>query len=60
MSREKLDELIKRWVSRKLLVFIITCFGLFSGFITSGDFVIIAVAYVGMQGFTDIAEKMKR
>ena len=60
MSREQLDILINKWISRKLLVFIVACSGLFSGYLTSSDWVIIATAYVGIQGFTDIVNKIKR
>jgi hypothetical protein len=60
MSREQLDILINKWISRKLLVFIVACSGLFSGYLTSSDWVIIATAYVGIQGFTDIVNKLKR
>ena len=60
MSKEQLDILVNKWVSRKLLVFIVACSGLFSGYLTSSDWVIIATAYVGIQGFTDIVNKLKR
>lgn len=60
MSREQLDILINKWISRKLLVFIVACSGLFSGYLTSSDWVIIATAYIGIQGFTDIVNKLKR
>lgn len=60
MSKEQLDILISKWVSRKLLVFIGACGGLFSGYLTSSDWVIIATAYIGIQGFTDIVNKLKR
>jgi hypothetical protein len=60
MSKEQLDILLNKWVSRKLLVFIVACSGLFSGYLTSSDWVIIATAYVGIQGFTDIVNKLKR
>ena len=60
MSKEQLDILVSKWVSRNLLVFIVACSGLFSGYLTSSDWVIIATAYVGIQGFTDIVNKLKR
>lgn len=60
MSKEQLDILISKWVSRKLLVFMVACSGLFSGYLTSSDWVIIATAYIGIQGFTDIVNKLKR
>jgi hypothetical protein len=59
MSRETLDRLLNKWISRKLLVFIVACVGLFLTKITSGDWVVIATAYIGIQGFTDIVAKLK-
>lgn len=60
MSKEQLDILLNKWVSRKLLVFMVACGGLFSGYLISSDWVIIATAYIGIQGFTDIVNKLKR
>jgi hypothetical protein len=60
MSKEQLDILLNKWISRKLLVFVVACGGLFSGYLTSSDWVIIATAYVGIQGFMDIVNKLKR
>jgi hypothetical protein len=59
MSKETLDRLLNKWISRKLLVFFVACVGLFCSNITSGDWVIIATAYIGIQGFTDIVVKLK-
>jgi hypothetical protein len=59
MSKEQLDLLLSKWMSRKLLVFIVACGGLFSGYLVSRDWVIIATAYVSIQGFTDIVKKLK-
>lgn len=41
------------------MVFVIACFGLFAGNLTSQDWVIIATAYVSIQGFADIVAKLK-
>jgi len=59
MSKEALDKLLNKWISRKLLVFIVACVGLFFSNITSSDWVIVATAYVSIQGFTDIVAKLK-
>ena len=59
MSRkEKLDLFLSRWVSRKLTVFAIASVALFSGSIESNDWVIVATAYISLQGITDIVEKL--
>ena len=59
MSREQLDVIINKFISRKLLVFLIACAGLFLGNIESTDWVIIATAYISIQGFTDIVKGLK-
>jgi len=59
MSKETLDRLLNKWISRKLLVFFVACVGLFFNNITSSDWVIVATAYIGIQGFTDIVSKLK-
>jgi len=60
MSKEQFDLILSKWISRKLLVFMIACGGLFSGQLTSSDWVIIATAYVGIQGFTDIVKILRK
>ena len=55
----KIDIAIDKLLSRKLLVFFIATFGLFSGFILSGDWVIIASTYIGVQGISDIVQTYK-
>jgi len=56
--KEKIDYFLKRWISRKLTVFIVASVGLFSNVITSSDWVIIATAYIAIQGFTDVVERL--
>ena len=59
MSRkEKIDYFLKRWISRKLTVFIVASFGLFFDVITSSDWVIIATVYISIQGASDLVEKL--
>mgnify|MGYP003625127384 CR=1 len=57
--RQKLDTFLNKYLSRKLMVFFIASFGLFSGTLTSSDWVIIATAYVSIQGFVDIVAKLR-
>lgn len=55
MSRKEIiDKLQSKWISRKLLVFLVACFGLFSGVLTSSDFVTIASAYMIAQSGKDV------
>lgn len=53
-KKEIIDRLQSKWISRKLLVFLIACFGLFSGKLTSSDFVVIASAYMIAQSGKDV------
>ena len=53
-KKEIIDRLQSKWISRKLLVFLIACFGLFSGKLTSSDFVVISSLYMLTQGGKDI------
>jgi len=60
MSKQEIDAILNKFISRKLMVFVIACCGLFTGNITSTDWIIIATAYVSIQGFTDIILKIKQ
>jgi hypothetical protein len=60
MSREQLDKIVSKWISRKLLVFIVACFGLFTATLTSSDWVVIATAYIGIEGITNIVERLRK
>jgi hypothetical protein len=60
MSKEQFDIILSKWISRKLLVFLVACVGLFAGNLTSSDWVIIATAYIGIEGITNIVERLKR
>ena len=57
--RQKIDQILNRYVSRKLMVFVVASFGLFSGTLTSSDWVIIAGIYIGTQGAIDAIAKLK-
>lgn len=59
MSREQIDAILNKFISRKLLVFTVACLGLFLGSLTSSDWVVVATAYIGVQGFTDIVKGLK-
>ena len=49
MSKEQFDKILSKWISRKLLVFIISTIALFSKFITSTDWIVIARIYLGTE-----------
>jgi hypothetical protein len=58
--KQKIDAILSKWVSRKLLVFTVASFGLFLGNLQSSDWTILATAYVSMVGFTEIVERIKK
>jgi hypothetical protein len=59
MSRKEfIDNHLHKWVSRKLLVFIVAVIALFTSNITSEDFTLIAVVYIGSQTVVDWATKL--
>jgi len=61
MSRgEKVDLFLNKWVSRKLTVFVIASIGLFSGSLTSTDWVIVATSYITIEGVTNIVERLMK
>jgi hypothetical protein len=61
MSRgEKVDLFLNKWVSRKLTVFVIASVGLFSGNLTSTDWVIVATSYITIEGVTNIVERLMK
>lgn len=60
MSKQQFDIFLNKLISRKLLVFLIACFGLFYGSVTSSDWIVIATAYIGIQGFTDIVTQLRK
>ena len=61
MSRkEKIDFYLGKIMSRKLLAFVIASVGLFTGNVSDTNWVILATAYVSIEGFTNIVERLKK
>jgi hypothetical protein len=57
-KNEKIDFYLKKWISRKLIVFGIASVALFTKSIESSDWTIVATMYVAIQGATDIVERL--
>jgi hypothetical protein len=57
--RQRLDKILNNYISRKLMVFVVASFGLFTDTLTSSDWVIIAGVYIGTQGAIDAITKLK-
>ena len=60
MSKEQVDILLSKWISRKLLVFLVACGALFFGTLTSSDWIVIATVYIGIEGVTNIVERLRK
>lgn len=59
MSRKEfIDRFQSKWISRKLLVFIIASVALFTGNVQSSDWVIISSIYISLEGATSIVERI--
>lgn len=58
--KSKIDQFLNRWLSRKLMVFLIATGLAIFGSLTSSDWVTISVVYIGTQGALDIATKLKQ
>lgn len=59
MSRQEIiDKMQSKWISRKLLVFIVASIALFRGKVLSEDWVIISSIYISLEGATSIVERV--
>jgi hypothetical protein len=58
-SSGKLDVLIRKVTSRKLLVFVIGTIGMFAGLIDPDNWTSLGLAYIGMESLVDIAALYK-
>jgi hypothetical protein len=55
MSRQEyIDKYLSKFISRKLIVFGIGSVALFTGNLTGDNWVVIATAYISIEGFTSI------
>ena len=59
MIKHTVDKYLNKFVSRKLLVWATSTGFLIAGLITSEHWVAVALAYVGVEGFADIAIRWK-
>ena len=55
-----LDRALDKFVSRKLLVWIISTIFMYMAKIESSDWVMISMVYLGSQGALDIAERLTK
>ena len=59
MSKAALDRLLSKYLSRKLMTFLIACGMVYLGRIASEDWTLIACIYIGSQACVDVIEKWK-
>ena len=57
---QRIDKFLNRWISKKLTVFIVASYGLFSGKLDGDNWTILATGYVAIQGFADIVEQISK
>ncbi len=55
-----LDKALDKFVSRKLLVWIVSTIFMYMTKIESSDWVMISMVYLGSQGALDVAERLTR
>jgi Na+/H+ antiporter NhaC len=59
MSRQEyIDKYLSKFISRKLIVFLIASIGLFTNNITGDNWVVISTAYISVEGFTKIVTEV--
>ncbi len=51
MSKEQFDKLVSKWISRKLLVFLISTLFLVTGHITNAQWMSISMLYIGVETY---------
>ena len=57
--KARIDAFLNSWISKKLMVFAVACFGLFTGVLTDTEFTSISLVYIGTQGAVDIVMKLR-
>lgn len=57
--KARIDAFLNSWVSKKLMVFVVASFGLFSGTLISSEWTNIALMYIGTQGAIDAVVRLR-
>lgn len=57
--KEKVDIFLSKWLSRKLMVFAISAVALFTNKIDGDAWIILATAYIGIEGTIDAVTRLK-
>jgi hypothetical protein len=59
MAKARIDAVIEKYASKKLLVWVISTILMIVGTITASMWMSITLGYIGAQGFVDLAVKWK-
>ena len=59
MAKQALDKWMAKLISRKLFVWLVSTGFLVTDLITNEQWMAVALAYVGVEGFADIAVRWK-
>lgn len=57
--KARVDQILNKWLSRKLLVFLISAAALFTGKVDGDSWVIIAASYIGTEGVIDAVTRLR-
>ena len=58
--KEVFDRYTEKFISRKFLAWIVSCYMCYKGVLTSEDWVAVTLGYMGIQGAVDMATQWKR
>lgn len=59
MEQERIDRILAKWTSRKLMVFAISAIALFTGQLDGDNWVIVSTGYIMIEGVSDIVARLK-
>lgn len=59
MAKAKVDYILSKWTSRKLMVFFISAFALFTGKLDGDNWVIVSTAYIGGEVILDAVTRLR-
>jgi hypothetical protein len=59
-KKEKIDLFLNKWISRKLIAFLIASIALLGSKIDGDNWVVITCIYIGSQTAVDIVERINR
>jgi hypothetical protein len=58
-KQEFIDKYLNKTISKKLTVFLISCYFAYEGKITGSEWITISTAYIGLVAFTETILKLR-